>query len=195
MATNPAEDNGEIATMQQVRGIVRRKLRKREELQEEGLNIYPMMDMMTTLLVFLIMQFSTAASSLQSTEELQLPMSVSTEDVKEAMVLQIATNEIVVDGEHILDLRNGRVDPSEKRDGPNGFLITPLERKLQRIRERAQMIAAANAQRAFEGNVQIVADKRTPYRTLSEVIYTLGQAQFRNLRFVLMKQSAAPPAE
>lgn len=195
MATSSENQAEPRATMSQVRGIIRRKIRKREEPAEEGLNIYPMMDMMTVLLVFLIMQFSTAASSLQSTNELQLPSSVSTEDIKEAMVLQIATNEIVIDGEHILDLRNGRVDPSEKRDGPNGFLVTPLERKLQRIRERAQMIAAANAQRQFQGNVQIVADKRTPYRTLSEVIYTLGQAQFRNLRFVLMKEGAAPPAD
>jgi biopolymer transport protein ExbD len=37
--------------------------------------------------------------------------------------------------------------------------------------------------------VQIIADKRTPYRTLSEVIYTLGQTEFKNLRFVVNKKN------
>lgn len=183
------------ASFSEVRGIIRRKLRRHPEIEEQHLNIYPMMDMMTVLLVFLIMQFATSASSLTATNELQIPYSVSKSEIEEAMVLQVARDEIVVDGEHVIDLRNGRVDPSDKRDGPNGFLITQLERKLQRIRERAQLIAAQNSARQFEGNVQIVADRRTPYRTLSEVIYTLGQAQFRNLRFVLMKRSSLPPAD
>ena len=45
------------------------------------------------------------------------------------------------------------------------------------------------ANQPFVGNVQIIADKRTPYRTLSEVIYTLGQTEFKNLRFVVNKKS------
>ena len=41
----------------------------------------------------------------------------------------------------------------------------------------------------FVGDVQIIADKRTPFRTLSEVIYTLGQTEFKNLRFIVNKKS------
>jgi len=36
--------------------------------------------------------------------------------------------------------------------------------------------------------VQIIADKRTPYRTLIEVVYTCGQAEFKNVRFVVIQQ-------
>ena len=35
--------------------------------------------------------------------------------------------------------------------------------------------------------MQIIADKRTPYRTLVEVLYTMGQAEFKAMRFVLLK--------
>jgi biopolymer transport protein ExbD len=35
--------------------------------------------------------------------------------------------------------------------------------------------------------VQIIADRRTPFRTLSEVIYTLGQAEFAELHFVVLQ--------
>ena len=37
--------------------------------------------------------------------------------------------------------------------------------------------------------MSIVADKRTPYRTLTEVIYTLGQSEFNSLRFVVNRQT------
>ena len=40
------------------------------------------------------------------------------------------------------------------------------------------MIASKNTQQPFRGRVRIVADKRTPFRTVGEVIYSLGQAEF-----------------
>ena len=45
------------------------------------------------------------------------------------------------------------------------------------------MIASRNPGRPFRGEVRIIADKRTPFRTLGEVIYSLGQAEFGALRF------------
>ena len=55
-----ADEHGEEkeATMAQVKSLVRRKLRKVPAHEEQSLNIYPMMDMMTILLVFLIQSFA-----------------------------------------------------------------------------------------------------------------------------------------
>ena len=58
-----------------------------------------------------------------------------------------------------------------------------------RGRDRKKRTAARFANQPFVGNVQVIADKRTPYRTLSEVIYTLGQTEFKNLRFVVNKKT------
>ena len=44
-----------------------------------------------------------------------------------------------------------------------------------------------NPARPFTGKVQNVADRRTPYRTISEIMYTVGQCEFANLRFVVQK--------
>ena len=56
MAENEQQPGGhrEKATMGQVKSIVRRRNKRRPEHEETSLNIYPMMDMMTILLVFLI---------------------------------------------------------------------------------------------------------------------------------------------
>jgi len=191
-----SEENEPLATTSQVKRIIRRRLGKHVPHEELGLNLYPMMDMMTILLVFLIQSFaqSSAANVVQS-EELQIPQSNAKEDVDPALSITISGSEIVVEGKQALSLRNGQVDPSQKQGGSNGFLVTPLLSVLQLHRDRLKLIAQAQSGKPFKGEVQIIADKRTPYRTLVEVLYTMGQAEFKAMRFILLKGggSAAAP--
>ena len=78
------------ATMAQVKSLVRRRLRKVPEHEEQSLNIYPMMDMMTIRLVFLIMQFAQASASVVQSEDMQMPYSTSRQEVEEALPIQIS---------------------------------------------------------------------------------------------------------
>ncbi|MBO6939249.1 MAG: biopolymer transporter ExbD [Deltaproteobacteria bacterium] len=178
----------EQASMGAVKREIRRRIAKHPEPEGHGLNIYPMMDMMTILLVFMVMQFaSSSAAAITQSEELRIPYSTTEIEMGEATPIQISRNAIVVDGNTILELRNGLVDPSQKQGGGTGFLITPLFREMGRIRDLQKLIEQRTPSRPFKGEVQIVADSRTPFRTLSEVIYTLGQTEFSNLRFVTNK--------
>jgi biopolymer transport protein ExbD len=176
------------ATMADCKRVIRRVISRREQPEEVGLNIYPMMDMMTILLVFLIMSFASGGAEVVQSEELQIPTSTSQVDAAEALGIVISQSEIVVEGKRVLALRNGKVDPSLKQGGGNGWLITPLYNTLKQHRDRLKMIAANNPQRAFRGEVRLVADKRTPFRTLGEVIYSLGQAEFGALRFIVLRE-------
>lgn len=192
-----SEQGGEEkeAMMAQVKALVRRKLRKVLEHEEQSLNIYPMMDMMTILLVFLIMQFAQASASVVQSEDMQMPYSTSRQQVEEALQIQISRSDIVVDGHRILGLRNGIVDPSQKQGGANGFLITPLLTVMQQHRDRLKLIAQHVSSHPFTGEVQIIADARTPFRTLSEVIYTMGQAEFAHIHFVVLQHHEDTPGE
>jgi biopolymer transport protein ExbD len=177
-------------SMSHVNRVVRAKLRRRPEPEHFGLNIYPMMDMLTILLVYMMAIFATSsAAAVQESSELRIPYSTSKVEVAEALGVQISRSAVVVDGKPVLELRNGIVDPSLKQGGSSGFLIMPLYKTLSEIRDRKKRTAAKFANQPFVGDVQIIADKRTPYRTLSEVIYTLGQTEFKNLRFVVNKKS------
>jgi biopolymer transport protein ExbD len=177
------------ATMGDVKRVIRRVMSRREAPEEMSLNIYPMMDMMTILLVFMIMSFASGGAEVVQTEELQIPVSTSQVEAAEALSIVISSSEVVLEGKRVLSLRNGKVDPSLKQGGGNGWLITPLYNSLKQHRDRLKMIAARNPQRAFRGEVRVVADKRTPFRTLGEVIYSLGQAEFGALRFIVLRGS------
>jgi biopolymer transport protein ExbD len=179
------------ATINDCKRIIRRKLSRQEAPEEVGLNIYPMMDMMTILLVFLIMSFASGSAEIVQSEELQLPTSSSEVEASEALGIVISQSEVTVEGKRVLALRNGKVDPSLKQGGGNGWLITPLYNNLKQHRDRLKLIAAKNPQRSFRGEVRLVADKRTPFRTLGEVIYSLGQAEFGSLRFIVLREGGS----
>lgn len=184
----PVEDKP--VSMAYVNRVIRAKLRRRGEQEHFGLNIYPMMDMLTILLVYMMAIFATSsAAAVQESQELRIPYSTSKVELDDALPVQISRSEVVVDGKSVLELRNGIVDPSLKQGGSSGFLITPLYKSLSDIRDRKKRTAARFQNQPFVGNVQIIADKRTPYRTLSEIIYTLGQTEFNNLRFVVNKKA------
>lgn len=176
------------ATASDVKRVIRKRRSKHVHEEEMGLNIYPMMDMMTILLVFLIQQFASSSSTIVQSAELMIPYSNSKSEPSEAVPVQVARNEIVVDGKHVMDLRSGLVDPSHKQGGGTGFLIMPLMTEMEKHKKRLKAIAKMNPQRAFKGEAQIIADKRTPYRTLTEIVYTLGQTEFKTVRFVVLKQ-------
>jgi biopolymer transport protein ExbD len=179
------------ATVTRINQLIRRKIRRQPAHDEQSLNIYPLMDVMTILLVFLIMQFAQEAANIVESPDLQIPYSTSRAPLEQALPIQISRTEIVVDGRQALPLRNdGSIDPSHKQGGGTGFLITPLHNLLMQHQERLKFIEARGGA-PFTGTVQIVADKRTPFRTLSEVIYTLGQAEFSNMHFVVLQDSQA----
>ena len=184
-----SEEPKKPATAAQVKGLVRRKIRKHPAHEEQSLNIYPMMDMMTILLVFLIMQFANQSASVVQSDDLVMPYSTSHEAVEQNLPITISRTEILVDGIPALTLRNGLVDPSQKQGGANGFLITPLIAVMTQHRDRLRALEAAGGT-PFNGTVSIIADGRTPFRTLAEVIYTIGQAEFQNIHFVAIEEDA-----
>ena len=118
------------------------------EHQQAYLNITPMMDMMTILLVFLLKQFSVQAAALQMPPEMQLPTSSIEQQRPLAVNVTITQSAILVEGDGVTTVRNGAVDPSVKRDGANGYYITPLVDVLTKHANRLKKIAAMEIGRA-----------------------------------------------
>ena len=164
-----------------------------EKVEEEAeehliayLNITPMMDMMTILLVFLLKQFSVQQAAAMS-EGLQLPSSTIEAARTPAVNITITQSAILVEGDGITTVRAGGVDPSVKRDGANGYYITPLVDVLTKHANRLKKIAAMGGTQ-FDGTAMILVDKSVPYRLLTEVLYSAGQAEFKNYHLTVIRR-------
>lgn len=170
----------------QGRKILLRYKRKLEENQEDVsyLNITAMMDMMTILLVFLLKSWSVSSGVVE--RDVAPPESSARLAAADSLKVVLTSTAVLVDGQQVVPIRGGTIDPSYKQEGANGFLITPLHQLLAQHATREKKLAAIRGEE-FAGELALVADKKTPYRLLTEVLYTAGQAEFRNYRLVTVQ--------
>ena len=161
-----------------------RKLAEPEVIKD--LNITPMMDMMTIILVFLLKSFTSTTSVITFDSNLQVPKSLTELKPKLAVTVTVTKKVILVEGDAIAPINAGRVDPNVKRDGENGYYITPMVEILEKHARREKRVAEMTGQK-FEAQLMLVADQTTPYRLLTEVIYSCGQAGYANYRLLVLK--------
>jgi biopolymer transport protein ExbD len=161
-----------------------RKLAEPEDIKD--LNITPMMDMMTIILVFLLKSFTSSATLVNMDQNMTLPPSMTQLAPKQAVPVTITKRVLLVEGEAVAPITNGRIDPQLKRDGDNGYYITPLVEMLTKVARREKKVAEVTGQK-FDGELTIIADRSTPYRLLTEVLYSCGQAEYANYRLLVLK--------
>jgi biopolymer transport protein ExbD len=163
-----------------------RRLAEPEDVKD--LNITPMMDMMTIILVFLLKSFSSSTLAIPFDDNLQVPSSSTQIKVKEAVSVTITQKVIMVEGDAIAPIKDGKIDAALKRDGENGYYITPLVEQLEKyFRKESRVAELTNGE--FERQLMVISDATTPYRLLTEVLYSCGQAGYANYRLLVLRQS------
>jgi biopolymer transport protein ExbD len=174
-------------SLTEARSIIRKARRRVPEGEAiTHLNITPMMDMMTILLVFMIKSISVQTSTL-NLQDVTLPTSTTKEaPPEEAVAVIISRESIVVEGEPIVKVKNGDVDATDKTAGSFGIEIAKLKDNLGKHHSRITKLAAGRGDEP-SNEVTIIADKDTPYRLLSSVMYTAGQAEFNQYRLIVLR--------
>ncbi len=163
-----------------------RRGKKRREPEEGSLTINSLMDIMTIILVFLIDSYGNSPITVKASPDLIIPRSVSELSPEDTMVITLTRKAIIVGDNHVASVKDGQVDKSLKRGGENSLYIQPLFDSLTEEVSRHKQMAALRRQ-PFEGIVTIVVDRTVPYRLLTEVMYTAGQAQLSNFKFAIVK--------
>lgn len=173
------------------------KKKSRRGNTEAGLTITSMMDMMTIILVFLLKSYSTEDISVAPSDDLQVPISTSMKPPKLAVNVVVSRKDIVVDGAWVLDLEQaideetGDEQTAVPEDEKRGQLVSKLYDALLEKAENAKDLGVrtGNADFEFKGEVLLQCDRRLPFSVIREVMFTAGQAQFGNFRFVVIKGS------
>jgi biopolymer transport protein ExbD len=165
--------------------------KKRIEREQEGeiseLNLTAMMDMMTIILVFLLKTFATTTLSVTFDGNMKVPSSFSQLSPREAVNVTVSRSVVLVEGEAVAPINAGKVDPTLKRDGENGYYITPLVAVLEKYARKERRVAELMGQE-WDQQLMVVADQNTPYRLLTEILYSCGQAGYQNYRLLVLKK-------
>jgi biopolymer transport protein ExbD len=165
-----------------------RKPRKggRLERHEYPLNITAMMDMMTIILVYLLKSYASAPDNIQPSDDMKLAQSTTRLKPEEAVPLAITKKGILVNDKTVVPVVAGKV-PAQHKDGgkETAYLIPPLLSVMKAEAEKQKTIAKWNKAKEFKGLVMVIGDRMVPYRLLTEVLYTVGQAEFGQYKFAV----------
>ena len=168
----------------------RRARRKARESAGEikELNITAMMDMMTIILVFLLKSYSASSLAVNLSDELKLPVSSTQVQPQENINVTISMKEVTVNDRAAVKVENGAIPPGYKEQGrADAFYVGAIYDALKKEVDKQKYIAQYNQSAPFTGRVNVIADRRIPYRTLMEVLYTAGQAELGEYKFMVLK--------
>lgn len=158
----------------------------RMETHEYPLNITAMMDMMTIILVYLLKSYASAPDNIQPSDDLKLAASMTRIKPEEAVPVAITKKGIMVNDKTVVTVSNGKV-PAQYKEGQKetAYLISPLLQAMKNEAEKQKTIARYNKSKDFKGLVMVIGDRMVPYRLLTEVLYTVGQAEFGQYKFAV----------
>ena len=172
--------------------IAELKHKREQGYQAPEINIVAMMDMMTIILVYLLKSYASDPIQITPSQDTQLPLSTAHHSPQEAIQIAISPKVILVNDRKVATVRDGRVATEHKKDhNPASMYINPLYDALKVESDRQQLFAKYNKGKKelqFKGLVTIIADKRIPFRLLTEVLYTAGQAEYGQYKFAVIKK-------
>ena len=192
MATPTAPENALDISDDDVQRMRFRKAKarkRRKEREAEGeireLNITAMMDMMTIILVFLIKSYSASSITVTASEDVRPPLSTTKLIPKDTIAVTVTPKGIMVGDKRKVELA---ANMQLKKEDTQGKLVLPLDAALKKEVEKCKMIESRGGM-PFNHEVSIIGDKRIPYDLLSAVLYTAGQNELENFRFVVIQKN------
>jgi hypothetical protein len=168
--------------------IQKRKAKGKNRPEPQGaFSITSLMDIFTIILVYLLMNYSTDPTQVTLTEDMTPPKSIETfKSSEKSTVVAITQKHILVEGQAIVQVKDGKVSGSAKRDGEEGFYITPLFDALKEQSDKLKKLASMNSAVQFKGKMLFLCDGQVQFRLLTEVMYTAGQAEFGEFEFIVI---------
>jgi biopolymer transport protein ExbD len=155
---------------------VARQARRRRGKDEVKLNITSMMDMFTIILVFLLKSYSAEGQLVTPAQGLEIPNSKTELPGKPSLEIKVSTEEIAVGDKVVAEVKTEMEN--------KGFAIEPLVETLKHEKEKATLLAESLGE-TFKGELVIQGDKNMPYKLLTKVMYSCGQAGYSKQRFVV----------
>ncbi|TAL18324.1 hypothetical protein EPN96_02135 [bacterium] len=148
---------------------------------EVSIQITSLMDIFTTLLVFLMLNYAGEGAIVSIAESIKLPASQSQEQLHPAVAVAFNGKSLYVDGNVLIEDVTPYINSDE-------MMIEPLYAVLNTQAENLKKIAEVNKNIDFTGEILLQGDRQVPFRLLKKIIYTAGQAEYVNQSLVVFKE-------
>lgn len=165
-----------------------------------SLNLTPFVDMMTILVTFLLMVFSSTGQLLQAQKGLDLPIANARETLQQAPVIIVTKSEITYQGQLVatvesvlrddsptfkIDALFERLDAAAKKIKEDVALGRQPKDLIKACEEAKSNIRPAPGKICPDGLAILQADESTDARLINKIVNTAKAAGFDNLLFAV----------
>lgn len=165
--------------------------KSRKILEEGGVNITPLMDVLTVLIFFLLQGLEIDSLTIATPKELQLPTSIlANESLEEAIKISLGPTELRADDQLILTLHQGHFQRKDLEK--DGRTVRELRKFLdQRTQNRKEFFKkVGNIADLPENKVIMLIDKDLPFKLTKYVLHTVTQSGYGDYQFVAVPRFA-----
>jgi biopolymer transport protein ExbD len=148
-----------------------------------GLMLTSLVDMMTIITIFLLMNFSANGEVLYMSKDIKLPDAYHGAQLERAPVISVSADSVTFDGKLLLTT-------SELAAG-DGLNVPALEEALRDEKRRYEQDHAQDADHPFRGLVNVQADRRIPFKVIKRVMFACNQSGYGNINFAALAREAA----
>jgi len=152
------------------------------------INLYPMLDIFSILICFLLMNFSTQGESAESMPNLELPISEVKMSLDEAATVSITQKDIVIQGGVTVPIGpEGDVADDQKTQGALKVAYTEFKRlkeSQETLKNRDQNLQLSKTDL---NTLSMEADKQTKFLLLKRVMLSAQQAEFISWKLAASK--------
>jgi biopolymer transport protein ExbD len=147
------------------------------------LNLVPMIDMFSMLVVFLLQTFSASGEVLFMREDIRLPEAQNWTDLSRAPVIGISMAIVTLDGRKFADTAELSLQAQNPTPGANPYLIPTLASSLEVLKDN---YITTNGKEKFNGDVIVQAHKGVDFPVIWMVLYTAASVGYDNVSFAVL---------
>lgn len=145
----------------------RRLKRRKRSLGESSLILVSLIDILTNLVIYLMFS-SSGVETLPNPQAITLPESLAIKKPQEAYVVTVTRDEVIFGDQKVVTLK--QLEASGAR------VVMPLATVLQKLPMRRN-----DSGDESRGEVNILADKSTPYSVLKRIMQACSEARFEKI--------------
>ena len=149
-----------------------------------ALTLTSLVDVMTIIVIFLLMNFSANGEVLYMSKDIKLPDAYHGAELDRAPVVSVSADAVTFDGRMLLntgDLLKG-----------DSLNVPELEDALRDERRRYEAIHQNDPDHPFRGLVNVQADRLIPFKVMKRVMFACNQSGFANINFAALSRQGQP---
>ncbi len=146
-----------------------------------SLNVMPMLDIFSILILFLLMSFSADPVSHDVNSGVELPQSITLLSLDELPTIVISKNQIYVNDNLVVTLVNGDIASMETNK-----IFHKLDVELEKIAESGKKFVKENSDLSV---LTFEIDKTKKYKIIKRVMLSAQQSEYSRFKLMVEKQS------